>query len=125
MTTSQFLICLVVGALSAGIMRAIVAHSPRWVLASAVFGFAGALLGVATGDVSQLAGILGIDLGGRSLDIAWPLAGGTLLVIWAIAGQALLSSLPAYRESSRQSLVASRHPIRVSGSEPSSRTAAR
>ncbi len=95
MLVFELVVCLVIAVASGAIMRAIAGRSPGWVLASAILGFAGALLGAATGRLTRLSDLLALDVAGHQLQILWSIAGGIVLVIWCIAGQVLVSSFAA------------------------------
>jgi hypothetical protein len=82
---------LAIGAASGAIVRALIPASRGWVLVWAVLGFVGALLGAATGRLTQLASLFGVDLAGHSVAIGWAMSGAIFLVIWGIAGQVLLA----------------------------------
>jgi hypothetical protein len=86
----QVVVYLAIGAASGVLVRALMPASKGWVLVWAVLGFVGAVLGAATGRLTRLANLFGIELAGHAVAIGWAVSGAIFLVIWGIAGQVLL-----------------------------------
>lgn len=92
----QFVVFLLVGCVSGAIMSAIT-RGREWILASALLGFVGALLGTAVARLTYLPDLFSVEVGGQRLSLLWPICGSLLVLIWCISAQVMISNRPLRR----------------------------